>query len=308
MRSKRAAKSPAANFRIVPRLLEGRKARRRFFGSGGAFAFVPCVSLCLKRAMSTKPSVLITGGAKRIGAAMAQRFADAGWHVVIHYGRSRDAARALAERLPSAETCSCDLADTGAAAAMIDQLADRLRDWQVLVNSASLFAVDDVAGLDPRVNERVAAINARTPALMAQRFLASARARGGRRVIQITDQKIANPNPDFFSYTMSKHALASTIPMLSKARRNSQDRIYGLAPGAILPSHDQSEAEAEVSHRLNLLKRKTGAAEVADAALFLAEGWLASGQTLFIDSGQHLLDQPRDVIYLAREGREGILA
>jgi NAD(P)-dependent dehydrogenase (short-subunit alcohol dehydrogenase family) len=155
------------------------------------------------------------------------------------------------------------------------------------------------------VSEQVMAVNARTPALLAQRFMAHARAQGGRRVIHITDQKLANPNPDFFSYTMSKHALASTIAMLSKARRDPRDRIYGLAPGAILASHDQSEDETEVSHRLNLLQRKTGPGEVADAALFLAQGWLASGQSIFVDSGQHLLDQPRDVIYLARQGVGG---
>ena len=255
--------------------------------------------------MSEGPAVLITGGARRIGAAIARRFGEAGWHVVIHYGKSRRDAEALAASLPSAKTVSCDLADTAAAAAMIDELAGRLLDWRVLVNSASVFAIDDVAGLESAVNARVMAINARTPALMAQRFLARSRANGGRRVIQVTDQKIANPNPDFFSYTMSKHALASTIAMLGKALSEPRDRVYGLAPGAILPSHDQSEAEAEVSHRLNLLRRKTTPQEVADAALFLAEGWLASGQTLFIDSGQHLLDQPRDVIYLAREDPNG---
>jgi NAD(P)-dependent dehydrogenase (short-subunit alcohol dehydrogenase family) len=232
---------------------------------------------------------------------MAQRFAQAGWHVVIHYGRSASEAEQLAAQLPSAETIACDLADTGAAEAMIAELAARLSDWRVLINSASIFETDDVARLDPAVNDAVMAVNARTPAAMAQRFLALAQARGGRRVIHVTDQKIANPNPDFFSYTMSKHALASTIPMLSKARKDPRDRVYGLAPGAILPSHDQSEAEAEVSHRLNLLRRRTGADEIAEAALFLAQGWLASGQMLYVDSGQHLLDQPRDVIYLARE-------
>jgi NAD(P)-dependent dehydrogenase (short-subunit alcohol dehydrogenase family) len=135
---------------------------------------------------------------------------------------------------------------------------------------------------------------------MAQAFLKQARAGGGKRVIAITDQKIANPNPDFFSYTMSKHALAATIPMLSMARDDPRDRIYGLAPGAILASHDQHEEETERSHRMNLLARKTGADEIARAALFLADGWLASGETLFIDSGQHLLSQPRDVLFLAR--------
>ena len=72
------------------------------------------------------------------------------------------------------------------------------------------------------------------------------------------------------------------------------------APGAILASHDQDPAEAEASHRMNLLQRRTGADEVAEAAWFLATGPLESGQTLYVDSGQHLLDQPRDVIFLAR--------
>jgi NAD(P)-dependent dehydrogenase (short-subunit alcohol dehydrogenase family) len=97
---------------------------------------------------------------------------------------------------------------------------------------------------------------------------------------------------------MSKHALAATVPMLAMAAAPA-DRIYALAPGAILPSHDQAEEEAEKSHRLNLLGRRTGVDEVAEAAWFLATGPLASGQTLFVDSGQHLLAQPRDVMYLA---------
>jgi NAD(P)-dependent dehydrogenase (short-subunit alcohol dehydrogenase family) len=119
-------------------------------------------------------------------------------------------------------------------------------------------------------------------------------------VIDLTDQKLANPNPDFFSYTASKHALAATVPMMAMAA-DAADRVYALAPGAILASHDQSPAETEVSHRMNLLKRRTGVEEVADAAWFLATGPLTSGQTLFVDSGQHLLSQPRDVIFLARE-------
>ena len=81
----------------------------------------------------------------------------------------------------------------------------------------------------------------------------------------------------------------------------AEDRIYGLAPGAILASHDQSEDEAERSHLLNLRRRRTTPEDVAQAAVMLARGDLASGETLFVDSGQHLLSQPRDVIYLERE-------
>ncbi len=247
-----------------------------------------------------KPAVLITGGAKRIGASIAQAFGNAGWHVVIHYGRSRDEAEALAAKLPSAETIQCDLNDWDAPVAMIEQLAGSLEDWRVLVNCAGVFSLDEAGAIDPNTFDTAMQVNAGTPARMAQTFLKHANAKGGRRVIHITDQKLANPNPDFFSYTMSKHALASTIGMLAMAQADARDRVYGIAPGAILASHDQTEEETEKSHRMNLLQRKTEADEMADAALFLSKGWLASGETLFIDSGQHLLAQPRDVLFLAR--------
>ncbi|NCP18823.1 MAG: SDR family oxidoreductase [Erythrobacter sp.] len=249
-----------------------------------------------------KPAVLVTGGALRLGAAFSQAFADAGWHVVIHFRSSGEEAEALAARLPSAQTVKADLAEDDAAEALVRQLATQLADWRCLVNSAAVFAPDEVTALDPETFAKAMEVNARAPAMLAQSYLAHARAHSGRRVIQVTDQKLANPNPDFFSYTMSKHALAATIPMLAMGAARSEDRVYGLAPGAILASHDQSEDEAERSHLLNLRRRRTTPADVARAAVMLAGGDLTSGETLFVDSGQHLLSQPRDVIYLEREG------
>lgn len=249
----------------------------------------------------TRPAVFISGAAKRIGAELARAFGAAGWHVVIHYGRSADAAHRLAASLPSAETVQCDLADGDAALAMIETLASRLEDWRVLINSAAVFPLDTAQRLDPAVFAQAMRLNAESPARMTQAFLAQARALGGRRAIQFLDQKIANPNPDFFSYTLAKNALATAVRLLAMAQRDPADRVYGLAPGAMLPSHDQAATEHEVSGRMNLLKRLTAPAELADAALYLAMGWLASGETLFVDSGQHLLAQPRDVLYLARE-------
>ncbi|NMW31709.1 SDR family oxidoreductase [Altererythrobacter sp. RZ02] len=247
-----------------------------------------------------RPAVLITGAAKRIGAEIARRFDSAGWHVIIHYGNSATEAEALVAELASAEAIHCDLADTDAAVAMIVSLAKRLPDWRALINSASIFRYDDATNLDRSTYNRSMIINAKTPARMAQAYLAHAIAPGGRRVIHVTDQKLENSNPDFFSYTMSKHALNATIEMLRDGAASGQDRVYGVAPGAILASHDQTDDETDASHVLNLLERKTDASEIADAMLFLTEGHLASGETLFIDSGQHLLNQPRDVIYLAR--------
>ncbi len=248
-----------------------------------------------------RPTALITGGAARVGARIVEAFAAADWHVVIHYRGSDAEAGALADRLPSAEIVQCDLADGDAAVAMVERLATRLGDWRVLVNNASIFLYDTATELHEPTNKSAMQINAETPARMAQAFLAHARATTGRRVVHITDQKLENPNPDFFSYTMSKHALAATIPMLAIGAAGPADRVYGLAPGAILASHDQSEDEIEISHRLNLLRRKTAPEEVAAAVLMLAAGYLRSGETIFVDSGQHLLDQDRDVIWLARE-------
>ena len=247
------------------------------------------------------PAVLITGAGKRIGAVLARAFGRAGWHVVLHVHHSPDASRELAATLPSAEVVQCDLLDGQAALEMIAAVAARLDDWRMLINCAAVFRYDDGAAIDPGVFAEAITVNAETPTRMAQAFLASARSRGGKRVIQFLDQKLLNPNPDFFSYTMAKQAFASGVTMLAMAQHDPATRVYGLAPGAMMPSFDQREEEHEASGRMNLLQRLTEPQELADAALFLAEGWAASGQTLYIDSGQHLLAQPRDVLFLARE-------
>ncbi len=248
------------------------------------------------------PAVLVTGGARRIGAAISRAFGAAGWHVAIHCHHNRAEADTLAAQLPSAEVVQCELGDSDGAAAMVEGLAARLPDWRVLINNAAVFHHDSTEALDPDVFAEAIAVNAATPVRMAQAFLAHARSTSGRRVIALTDQKLVNPNPDFLSYTMAKHALGATIPMLAMAAGNPADRIYGLAPGASLPSFDQAEKEHEVSGRMNLLGRLTQPEELAEAALFLAQGWLASGQTLFVDSGLHLVPQPRDVLFMARSG------
>lgn len=247
------------------------------------------------------PAVLITGAARRIGAVLSRAFAAQGWHVVIHAGHSPEAAHDLARELPSAEVVLCDLIDGDAAVAMVEDLARHLPDWRLLINNAAVFRPDSAEAIEPEVFAEAMRVNAETPTRMAQAFLAHAHSTAGKRVIQFLDQKIANTNPDFFSYTMAKHALASTVRMLAMAQSDPASRIYGLAPGAMLPSHDQAAYEHELSGRMNLLRRLTDPQELADAALWLAQGDLASGETLFVDSGQHLLAQPRDVLFLARQ-------
>ncbi len=127
----------------------------------------------------------------------------------------------------------------------------------------------------------------------------AARALGGRRVINVLDQKLWNPNPDFFSYSMSKAALGMATRMMAMEHGDSPDRIYGLAPGAMLPSHDQQADEHQTSGRMNLLQRLTDPGELADAAVFLAEGHLASGETICVDFG------PASAVAAARRAVHG---
>lgn len=251
-----------------------------------------------------RPAVLVTGAARRIGAAIARRFADAGWHVVIHAHRSTERAQAMADALPSAEIVTADLADIDAGNTLVQDLAARLPDWRVLVNNAARFGpAQDTADALATFQ-----LNALAPWTLADAFLHLPPLAGGRRVIHLTDQKVAHPNPDFPHYTMAKHALAGAVAGQQMAQDQAgrpQDRVHALAPGAILASLEQSEAEADRTHRLNLLRRRVTLTDMADAALFLATGPLAGGQTLFVDCGQHLLRQPRDVIFLGADGQAG---
>ena len=248
-----------------------------------------------------RPAVLVTGGAQRIGALIARRFAADGWHVVIHCGRSRHAADALAAVLPSAEVTQCDLTDQEAAVAMVRDLAARLPDWRVLVNCAAVFRFDSDEAPEAGVLDEAIAVNAATPAAMTAVFLARAMTKRGRVVIDVLDQKLRNINPDFFSYTMAKAAFEAAMRMQAMHCPRPADRVYGLAPGAMMASFDQAPDEHLLSGRMNLLGRLNDPHELAEAALFLSAGLLASGTTLYIDSGQHLMRQPRDVLFLARD-------
>lgn len=253
-------------------------------------------------------TALVTGAARRLGAAIAEGLATRGWHVVLHYHGSDEEAAATCDRIAaaggSAEIAALDLADQNAVPGFVHSLAERRHDWRLLVNNAALFEPDDARAMDPAVWSRAAAVNLVAPVLLAQHFARATDGRGDRRIINLVDQKLDNPNPDYFSYTLSKAGLGMATQLMAMAMADDPGlRLFDLAPGLILPSGDQTEAEFEQAARMNLLDRPTGADAVADAVAFLASAPMASGQRLFIDSGQHLVPQPRDVMFLARGER-----
>lgn len=240
-------------------------------------------------------AVLVTGGAKRLGAAIARACADAGAHVVIHYGRSADAARALAQELGGA-TVQGDLSDPTQATALFARARDAAGGpIAALVNSASAFEFDRPEAIDAGLAARLHAINAVTPALLAGALAAQADVEEGA-VVNLLDQKLANPNPDFFSYSLSKYALAGATTMLAQAL-SPRVRVNAVAPGITLPSGGQSEDEFAAVASDNLLRHPVGAENVAAAVVYLLGARSVTGQTIYVDAGQRFVPSARDVMF-----------
>jgi len=144
-------------------------------------------------------------------------------------------------------------------------------------------------------------VNALAPVLLASGFAARLGAQvADACVINLLDQKLRNPNPDYFSYTISKAALAAASDIMARAYA-PRLRIANVAPGLMLPSGDQTQAEYERASRMNALGRQTSVEELAEGVFFLATNAAITGQTLFIDSGQSLTPQGRDVMFLVRQ-------
>lgn len=251
----------------------------------------------------TPGTALITGASRRLGAAMAEGLAARGWHVILHCHGSEEEAAAVRANIVAdggaADIVSLDLSDSAAIPGLADQVAQQWPDWRLLINSAALFEPDSAWGFDPAIWSRAAAVNLIAPVLLSEAFVRATSGRGERRIINLLDQKLANPNPDYFAYTLTKAALGMAAEMMAMAAPDDV-RLFNLAPGLTLPSGDQSAEEFARAATLNLLERATGAGAIADAAAFLATAPLANGQTLFVDSGQHLVPQSRDVMFLVR--------
>ena len=247
----------------------------------------------------TRRTVLVTGGAKRLGAAIVRRLAGAGHRVVIHYGRSGAEAATLAEQVGAAGTVGGDLAETDALHDLFARAVDVAGGpIDALVNSASEFAFDRPAAVDRALAARLYAVNCTAPVMLAG-ALAGQEVDGV--VVNLLDQKLANPNPDFFSYTLAKTALEGATVLMAQAFA-PRVRVNAVSPGLTLASGDQSVGEFDRTARQNLLKRPVGAESVADAVAWLIAAESVTGQNLFVDCGQRFVKRDSDVMF---EGRNG---
>ncbi len=255
--------------------------------------------------MSNRPVALVTGSAQRIGRAIALELAAHGWDVAVHYRQSAASAAqtvaALREAGARAEAFGADLADEAACEGLVPAVARAFGRIDAVVNNASAFELDTVESFSMAVMDRMWRANTAPPILLA-RALHRALPPGGRgAVINLLDQKLWNPNPDYLSYTLSKAALEAANTMLAQALA-PRVRVCGVAPGVTLHSGGMNDAEFEASHRMTPLGRSSTPDDIARAVRFLLESPAVTGTTLLVDGGQHLQPQARDVMFLAREG------
>lgn len=238
-----------------------------------------------------KGTVLITGGARRLGAATARAIAAAGYGVVIHAHNSAEEAQALADEL-GGHVVLGDLADPETPARLIAEAA-KAGPLCGVVNNASRFEFDQAMSVTAENIAAHAGPNLVAPVLLTRHFAAALTLKQGV-VINMLDQKLANLNPDFFSYTLSKAALAAATEMFAMALA-PRIRVCGIAPGISVPAPKQAQEKFEKAWRANPLQRGSLPEDIARAAVFILETPCMTGTTIYVDGGEHLMRRSRDV-------------
>ncbi len=243
--------------------------------------------------MTEPRTAIVTGAGKRVGARLAEALVERGWTVVAHVRSEDDPVPAGATRV------AADLADPDCARAIF-AAADALPPVRLLVNNAARFAWDGLADFSIVEFDAHMAINARAPVLLTQEF--AKRFRGGDGlVVNILDSKLAAPNPDFLSYTLSKQALAGFTELAAMALARRRIRVNGIAPALMLKSAGQSDRNFEAVHTRNPLGRGVTPDHVVAALDYLLACEAVTGEVLTIDGGQRFAPPGRDVQFLEGE-------
>ena len=242
----------------------------------------------------TPRTAIVTGGARRIGAAISRALAADGWHVLVHH-HSSDAS-ALAAEL-GASSVQADLADPDAAQAIVAAL-DGLPPPALLVNCAAGFELDQFDDFEAADWDRHMAVNARAPALLTQAFAKAVPDGQGALVVNLLDAKLDHPNPDFFTYTVSKMALAGAMELAARVLAKRRIRVVGIAPSVTLVSGPQTRENFDAVHRMNALERGVTVDQIVAALRFAVASPTLTGQTIVLDGGQRFLRLERDVQFL----------
>jgi NAD(P)-dependent dehydrogenase (short-subunit alcohol dehydrogenase family) len=241
--------------------------------------------------MASRGAALVTGGARRIGRVLAVTAAEAGYDVAIHVRAMDDEADAAAGEVRAhgrkATILTCDLRKESASVALIGEAEAELGPVTLLVNCASVFENDAFSDMNRASWDLHMETNLRAPLVLAQVF--ARRLPAGREglIVNLLDQRVLRPAPEFFSYSLSKSALWDATRMLAQALA-PRIRVNAIGPGPVLASIHQDAAAFEAEARSTLLERAVSPAQIGAALRYLIDATAVTGQMIAVDSGQHL--------------------
>jgi NAD(P)-dependent dehydrogenase (short-subunit alcohol dehydrogenase family) len=242
--------------------------------------------------------IIITGGATRIGAAIAEKLSGPNIEITIHYNKSKSKAESLKKKLQKFGTIvylvNGDLSKERDIHKIIKFSKSKMKFFDCLVNNASLFENDKLENFTSKSWENHISTNLKAPALLSKEFSKNVRGKNNN-IINIIDQRIFKLTPFFFSYTLSKTGLY-TLTKISAMSLSPNIRVNGIAPGPTIKNKRQSEKHFKKQYLATLLKKQVNVNEVCNAVDFFVKNSSITGQVLAIDSGQSLNWQTPDII------------
>jgi NAD(P)-dependent dehydrogenase (short-subunit alcohol dehydrogenase family) len=242
---------------------------------------------------------LVTGGAKRIGRAIVERLAGAGYSVAIHCGSAREDADSLAAALTAqggrACVISADLADPVAVDAILPAAETALGPVTLLVNNASSFLLDDIRTIDVATWNRQFSINLRAPSVLAGAMANRLPDGLDGAIVNIIDQRVWKLTPQYYSYTLTKAALLTATQTMAQALA-PRIRVNAVGPGPTLPNSHDGESRMRTEIAGTLLGRQVDPGDIAEAVLYLARARSVTGQMIAVDAGQHLGWRTPDIV------------
>jgi len=248
---------------------------------------------------ATAKIALVTGAARRIGRAIALDLGRQGWRVAVHYSGSAGDAQDLVGEIRAsgsqAIALQADLAKIEELAPLISRCASEIGIVTCLVNNASVFLDDRFETLEPEAWDTNLSVNLRAPVFLAKAFAAALPAGAVGNVINIADQRVWRPTPQFFSYSLTKAALWAATRTMALALA-PRIRVNAIGPGPVLRSIHQSADEFAQEQASTILGRGTTPEEIAAAVRFILDAPAMTGQMIALDGGQHLAWRTPDIV------------
>jgi len=242
--------------------------------------------------------IIITGGATRIGAAIAKKLSGSNKEIVIHFNRSKIKAENLRKKLQNYGTkvylVKGDLSKEKDINKIIKFAKSKLKYFDCLINNASLFENDKLENFKTDSWEKHISTNLRAPALLSKEFSKNIKGKNNN-IINLIDQRVFKLTPYFFSYTISKTGLY-TLTKTSAISLAPNIRVNGIAPGPTIKNKRQSEKHFKKQYLATLLKKQVDVEEICNAVDFFIKSRSITGQVLAIDSGQSLNWQTPDIL------------